>query len=150
MAVYKLSHSPRLEQSLLPAAGACREVHLVTRRLILAVDNQLYVPFLTYLWLPLLFHHWYNYQHNHHYPAIFRKVPPPHGAKLSIAIEAHIWAFLGHSWFKNKFIEQCNPIFSSKNMGLRNRDNAALLMSWAYDLTSMLWLFGTTVSSSAK
>ena len=89
-------------------------VQLVTRELLLPVRKQFYVSSLTYLWLQLLLHHWCNYQHNHHYPAIFRRVPPPHGAKLSIAMEACIWDFPWQSRYKNKFIRQCNPVFPQK------------------------------------
>lgn len=98
----------------------------------------------------VLLHHWCNHHHNHHYQAIFRKVPPPHGAKLSIAMEACIWDFPGQPQFKNKFIKQCNPGFPQKEIGLRNSNFASLLMSWASDLTSMSWLFWATVSSSIK
>lgn len=98
----------------------------------------------------VLLHHWCNYHHNHHYQAIFRKVPPPHGAKLSIAMEACIWDFPGQPQLKNKFIKQRNPVFLQKKIGLRNSNFASLFMSWASDLMSMSWLFWATVSSSIK
>lgn len=79
----------------------------------------------------VLLHHWCNYHHNHHYQAIFRKVPPPHGAKLSIAMEACIWDFPGQPQLKNKFIKQRNPVFLQK----KNRPKKQQFCITVYELS---------------